>query len=217
MALVPITQYPPQIPDPRGAEVAAPLSAGVVGGIADALNHDIGWRQLRQGNWVVERRHDYTLGGVLTEDPSGKGSQQFPFLFFTSPRAEYLQVLVTYQTRKAPLAGPRLDVWLSTIAGATVDGTSIAPAFRWDFADGTMTPAEGTSGEVALGVSFTTYPVVHGNTGIVTNDTPASPTTPRCLNLTTFAGQALVVWLQETDCRLLTVCVKELYKEQVDQ
>ena len=218
MALVPASNYLTQLPDPRGVEVATPVSAGILGGIADSLNHDVGWRQLRGAHWVVERRHDYADGGTYTEDPAGKSIQTFPFIFKPDTRAEYLQVLVTYQARTPTATSPRLQVWLTNLVGASVDGNSVTPAFLWDYDDGTLNAGENYLGPIGAGLSpVSQYFVQHGNTSNTVDDTPSNPTTPRCLNLTTYGGQDLVLWIKEQECRLLTVTVKELYREMIDQ
>lgn len=217
MALVPISDARTKLPDPRGAQVATPVSSGVLGSIADGVNHSVGWRQLRLGHWSVERDHSYANGGTYTEDPGGKTAQTFLFMLTPSVRTKYLQVLVTYQARKLSLTTPRLSVWLETLAGTSVDGSALSAAFTWDYGDGTLSGAESTGRYVSPGVFAKVYPVLHANTGITIDDTPTTPTTPRCLNLTTFAGQSLAMYIKEQDCRLLTVSVKGLYEEMVDQ
>lgn len=218
MALVPISDYLTPLPDPRGVNIAAPVSSGILGSIADSVNHDIGWRQLRCGHWIVERKHNYANGGVFTEDPGGKSSQSFPFIFRPDARAEYLQVLVTYQASDNFTTTPRLSVWLETTTGVAVDGSSISPAFLWDYSDGILSASENSMPPVG-GLPVSIYPIQHANTGTRVDDTPTRPTKPRCLNGDpSLAGLVnLVVWIREQECRLLTVTIKELYQEMVDQ
>lgn len=219
MALVPITNNlsDVNIPDVRATQVATPVSAGVLGGMADALNHSIGWRQLRAGHWIIGRRHDYANGGVLTEDPSGKSTQTFPLIFTPSPRAEYLQVLITYQCKLLSAISARVSVWIETLAGASVDGSSASPAFLWQTSDGTLQTSEKFVRYVAAATPVYRYPVLHANTSDTIDTSPTTPTPPRCLNISSGAALDLALYVKEQDVRVLTVTVKELYQSMVNQ
>jgi hypothetical protein len=212
-----------QIPSEQALRVSRAVSAGTLASIADAQNHLVGWRGRRAAHMQVE--YADTLGGGLGpafDDPQGKGQDDVYLSWVCSPRAEAVQVVITYQASLVAV-NTNIKVALEALNFGGVN-TIIDPigGAGWAYEHRTTEGTLDTGRRLAAfsGAATTSeYPVLTVSSGdrVVAAPT-AGVTTPRCLNIPlAYRGLPLVLLARWSECRILSIDVQELWLEMVDQ
>ena len=226
MSLVPISDSLEQARPPQEAalRVSRSVSAGTLATMADAQNYLAGWRGRRAAHMQVG--YSALLGGgagPAFDNPQGKGMGIIYLPWTCSPRAEQVQVVITYQ---ASLVATNTNIKIALEAvnfgGVNtiidpISGAGWAYEHRTD--EGTLDTGSRIADYTTAPLITYEYPAMTVSSGdLVVASPTAGVTAPRCLNIPAAnRGAPLTLVIQWQECRVLSVDVQELWLGMVEQ
>lgn len=205
------TIYPsdvrPALPREEQCRYLVPVEAAVLGAMAEAINHAVGWRFRRACHCIVG--HDASVA-VLRSTPHGKTFDPIRVAWRCSAHAEHVCLLVAYQASEG---GGTISARLESLTGVSIDPGGAGNAIIWSSTAGDLELAEDPLDDE------TRYRTLVATTGVRVDDSPAAtPTGPRPMNLTAlYRGSWVQAIVESSNVRVLSVDVIEMFEAEIEQ